>query len=434
MRILYLSVRNENDGGGEGRISWELAVESAKYGNEVLLLAPNETAYGFRSETRDGLHIQYYPAHCLAHSLFVMPGTKTLTKELLDILNAFNPDVVHYHFPFPPAYILQSWALEHRKVIVHTIHINPAKMFASASPSEHSLSNYFAKASGLDAYQRIMYKDLTCMVSVNEKHNKVIREFGYHGPLVTITNGRNLEPFDQLTIPALDHKRKIYLFFVGTITQNKNQRFLVQALDYLPSNFELHLIGSSFLPSQKKYGEKLHYNKRVHFHGQIDFSKIPKVIEEFHFCVSASLNEAFSLSIIEAMAAGKPVVALENDTTAKLVNESNGALLPQNASPKEFADTIERLAHKSQKEYERLADRSRNTVRLYNWNSVMSQYQKLYRDLLESNTTVRTAKTGLLTTIGVASAIFLSSVAVGATAFNLVKKKVQHKEQNQSDD
>lgn len=431
MRILYLSVRNENGGGGEGRISWELAAESAKIGNDVLFLAPNETAYGFRRENRNGLHIQYYPAHCLADSLFVMPSTKTLTKELVGILNDFNPDIIHYHIPIPPAYVLQTWALEHKKVLVHTIHINPAKMFAAATSSERSLGNYLAKASGLDAYQRMMYKDLTCLVSVNEAHSKHIRDFGYNGPLVTITNGRNLTPFNKLPIPLLDSKQKVHLFFVGTITQNKNQRFLVQALNYLPNNFELHLIGSSFLLSQRKYEKEFNQHKRVHFHGQIDFTEMPKAIKDFHFCVSASLNEAFSLSIIEAMAAGKPVIGLENDTTSKLVNASNGILLPQNTSPKEFADKVRQIASSSQQEYEQLANNSRHTAQPFSWNTAMSQYQRLYQDLVESNQSPNTPKTGLLTTVGVASAIFLSSVAIGATAFNLVKKKLQHKPKRQ---
>ncbi len=142
--------------------------------------------------------------------------------------------------------------------------------------------------------------------------------------LEIINNGVEIKDLNKIE-PNIDYK-SINFTFLGSYNNRKNQKFLVKVFKHLPKNYQLKLYGN--LKTGKEYADQImNYIKsnsinNVELH---DFEKdIIKIFKNTDFFVSASKKEAQCLSIIQSMAAGKPVIGLSNETIDDLVNSSNG--------------------------------------------------------------------------------------------------------------
>lgn len=99
---------------------------------------------------------------------------------------------------------------------------------------------------------------------------------------------------------------------VGRLEKNKNQIFLINVMEQLKedSNIHLLLVGSDELNGKyQRIVHKKHLEKNVHFLG--NRNDIPKILGITDIAVSASKREGLPINVIEALASGVPVVALK---------------------------------------------------------------------------------------------------------------------------
>lgn len=87
---------------------------------------------------------------------------------------------------------------------------------------------------------------------------------------------------------------------------------------------------------------RLRIRARVHFVGEVDDIRLPLALLDV-FVFSSRWPEAFGLALIEAMAAGRPVVALRSGAVSDIIDHgTNGWLVPVN-DPSALAEGIARL-------------------------------------------------------------------------------------------
>lgn len=67
---------------------------------------------------------------------------------------------------------------------------------------------------------------------------------------------------------------------------------------------------------------------RVSFHGRLEREGIRELIQNSHVMISSSYVETFGVTLIEAMACGKPVIATRSGGPESFVNDANGLLVP----------------------------------------------------------------------------------------------------------
>ncbi|MEY3480376.1 MAG: hypothetical protein RIQ71_1151 [Verrucomicrobiota bacterium] len=96
--------------------------------------------------------------------------------------------------------------------------------------------------------------------------------------------------------------------------------------------------------------------------------------------VLSSLLEGFSSAVIEAMAAGLPVVATDAPGIRGVVTNRQEGLLVPLRSPESLADAMRTVVEDSSLR-NRLSSNSRSTAERYNWPSVVAAYESFYRDL-----------------------------------------------------
>jgi glycosyltransferase involved in cell wall biosynthesis len=97
------------------------------------------------------------------------------------------------------------------------------------------------------------------------------------------------------------------------------------------------------LPQLEALTRELHMTEHVRFLGF--WRRIPDLLATLDVYISCSLREGMSISILEAMAAGKPIVATSIAPNAELIeNEVTGLLTPVK-SPEKIAEAIIRFVN-----------------------------------------------------------------------------------------
>ncbi len=131
---------------------------------------------------------------------------------------------------------------------------------------------------------------------------------------------------------------KTVIGFIGALSERKNPGFLLEIFsDLLKGNKNRHLIyvGSdisadgSLMKRLKSRAAELKIEKQITFAGRVDTSAKATILKAMDLFVFPSLMEGFGLAVVEAMAAGVPVVVSDRGSLPEVVHHGvSGLVLP----------------------------------------------------------------------------------------------------------
>ncbi|MCP5098557.1 MAG: glycosyltransferase family 4 protein [Chloroflexi bacterium] len=173
-----------------------------------------------------------------------------------------------------------------------------------------------------DALMRRVWPEFTDLADVvvtpSESVKKVMLEFGVRQPIEVIENGVDLWPFrypsQPLTKSDLGIPDASTLFmYVGRLSMEKKLLRLIEqfaiAQDIVP-NMHLCVIGGGALAAElPKLAADLNVADHIHFPGSTGYEEVANYLNAADAFVTASESEVHPLTVIEAMAAGLPVIA-----------------------------------------------------------------------------------------------------------------------------
>ena len=176
-------------------------------------------------------------------------------------------------------------------------------------------------------------------------------------------------PFEQNYFESKIATKPLKLLYAGRVTQRKGILYLLESLrTFNPQDVELHIIGQingadSLLKPYKSY---------IHLHGPKTQSELFNEYRNYDALVLPSLFEGFGLVLVEAMAAGLPVIATPNTMAPEVVkNHINGFIVPiRNVDS--LKTTIEHLMNLNPEEYLKLRISAHKSANDYSW----SNYKK----------------------------------------------------------
>ncbi|MDP9190842.1 MAG: glycosyltransferase family 4 protein, partial [Acidobacteriota bacterium] len=131
---------------------------------------------------------------------------------------------------------------------------------------------------------------------------------------------------------------------VGRLSVEKGIEHLLAACRLLDSDvdYELTIAGSGPLEADLRAAAA--DLPRVRFPGAVPRASLGALYGDHDLFVTATLNEAFALVVLEALACGLPVIGTSIDALRAVVHDGENGLLVPPTGPRALADAITRLA------------------------------------------------------------------------------------------
>jgi phosphatidylinositol alpha-mannosyltransferase len=301
----------------------ELAADLERRGHDVLVLTPAHRATSAGNVQVVG-RIVRVPFNGSVAPIGVDPRSLKAVKAAL---GAFVPDVVHVHEPFAPSTSLLATIVA-RAPVVATSHT-----FSERSPMMRVASPLLGWA----------WRRPVIWISVSSANEEFVRRY-LAADVRVIPNGLDLERFRHVAPAPLPPGR--YVLFVGRMEPRKGFRFAVQAFAILAGEFEdlrLLAVGEG---SESTAVDELppDVRARVELVGVRTGPHLPPYHAAAEVFVSpAPGRESFGLVLIEAMAAGVPVVASDIAGYREVVRKDVDGLLVPPEDPRALAAAVRRI-------------------------------------------------------------------------------------------
>lgn len=228
-----------------------------------------------------------------------------------------KPAVVHAHNIFYAGYLA---------VCIQKQYGSPTVL------TEHS-SNHLRGRMFLSGQHRIIRETLKYIahpLAVGTSLVNHLNTYQPQTPVRLIDNMVNLRHFDLSPMP----NRSPFAFAsVGNMDANKNFSLLIRAFAQRFRAKDAKLIIGGSGPMHKKLHSlinELGLSDQVELAGRLTRDQVRKLFKKSHAIVSSSNVETFGITLIEAMACGRPVIATASGGPQGFVNEINGILVPVN--------------------------------------------------------------------------------------------------------
>lgn len=208
---------------------------------------------------------------------------------------------------------------------------------------------------------------------------------------VLLPNAISLDRFSGLQVSPSKIKKNLridpsatLIGTVGRVSEGKGLEILIQAADEVhQGNPEIKFLivgDGEQLPELQRSVKSLNLDQTVFFSGPQ--SGVEEIIASLDLLVLPSLWEGLSSVIMEAMAAGIPVIATDIPGNRELIiHGENGWLVPP-GDPAAIASRIKRsLADRSQSK--NLAANARQDVNNFSIQSVSALHTRIYQELLQ---------------------------------------------------
>jgi glycosyltransferase involved in cell wall biosynthesis len=338
-----LQVLGDSAYGGDSYLVGEWCRFLIDRGSEVHGLATNPTTWAELARVR-GL--------TLVDSIFIPREVRPLTHlkavwQLSRRIRRERYDVVHTHTSSPGAVGRFAAFLARTPLRLHTAHGWPVSEYTG--PAGRLV---FGSVERLAAH---LSTRVICVSYATESRGGRFR-LAPARKLVTIRNGVDLAPFEATgPAAALNLRQSLGItpdtFVIGSTSRLAPQKDLatllrsVIPLARLLAPRELAVLIAGEGPEDhalRKMCERLEINRYVRFLG---FRRdIPLLLSALDVFVQTSLWEGLSISILEAMAAAKPIVATDIEPNAEIVEHERTGLRVTTGSPDRIAQAIARFA------------------------------------------------------------------------------------------
>lgn len=355
--------------------------ELIKMGHEVFIFAPSYPNYNEHEENV----FRYYSLPSPTNkdytlALPVYPGMNRLLKKL-------DLDIIHVHSPVMLGRVGLHYAKKYKIPIVFTYH-TLYDQYVHYVPVPQD----FAKEVAIK-YSTSFCNQCDHVIVPSSEVEEILKKH-VRKPISVIPTG---VPLHKFTGPQDDNwlrshydipqENKI-LLFVGRLTKEKNLEFLIEAFakvkQSLPNTTLVLTAQGPLEPDLKKLTKSLGLSleREVIFTGALPFDTLVKVYYSSDLFVFSSVTETQGLVLIEAMAAGLPVVAVSAYGVLDMVDSGINGILTE-CDQDEFSKAIIKVLSNPElySEYQKNAISKANSLSSTN---TAKKLNEVYEDLYNS--------------------------------------------------
>jgi len=382
MKVAHVLLRFDAPGGVETNVR-EVTRRLRAAGEEVEVYASDLYDEG-RWERRTGYApvVDGVPVHRFPVRKRLVPGlTMPMMVGLIDALAESGAEVIHAH-SHRYGHVLEAAAVADRLGIplVVSTHYHPADR--REPPLKRGLLRVQDVVFGMTAY-----RVARALVVQTDREGQLVQEFAPRAKLKTIPPGIDLAAWSN---PEADRPDGLdlpeeYFLFVGRVASNKGLPTLLEALSRLEPNArrDLVLMGRDWgqRAALEAQARSLGLSDRVRFLDHVESpSAYRGVIRRARALVLPSEWEAFGLVLLEAMAAGTPIVASAVGGVPDVLEDGRAGRLVPYGDPTALAGAL-RSVLEDAPETERRRAAARARVLGFDWSVTVDRHRALYREV-----------------------------------------------------
>ena len=208
------------------------------------------------------------------------------------------------------------------------------------------------------------------------------------GKVTVLLNGVNTERFTASANAGYNEIERYglvpagYILTVGRLEPRKNHKRLFQAYAKLPSTRPpLVLVGQKDFGYQDalKTLKELGIQNEVHILQDVGDDELPKIYRNAKIFIYPSLAEGFGMPVLEAMAAGVPVITSNNTALVEVAGDA--AVLVDATSVDSIAKALENLL-RNPTAREKMIRRGREHLQKFTWDRSAELLRDSYFNLL----------------------------------------------------
>jgi phosphatidylinositol alpha-mannosyltransferase len=350
-----------------------------EWGHEVKIIAPcAEDAQNVPENViRVGESITSVPFSGSVSRVTLSPRIYRPVKRLL---RKERFDIVHVHEPLTPT--LSLFVLRHSKsVTVGTFHAYREK-------------RHLALETVSTLFQPLIDK-LDARICVSEVAKDLVSHY-FPGEYIIIPNGIDMQRFGGAHVePIAKYKDgRPNILFVGRLEKRKGFRFLMRAFPYIGEavpDARLLVVGAYSKEDKEPFLRyaRIQHLSSVKFVGRVSSEELPRYYETCDvFCAPSTGAESFGIVLLEAMAAGKPIVATDIPGYRSVLEDGQEGLLVEPENERALAEAVVRLLRNPPLSQE-MGQRGRSKAGRYDWPIIARQILDLYEELLKQKAEAR---------------------------------------------
>ena len=359
-------------GGVTAHIS-QLAQELKTSGHQVQILAPHSPA-------REGSEPELDAFVPLGRSVPVFSGGSVarlslswwLYRRVRDLLAQESFDIIHLHEPLAP--VLPLCVLEYSNTVnIGTFH------------AYHSRQHLYRFSQPI---VKRWHQRLHGGIAVSPAAHQYVNNF-FPRDYRIIPNGIDVEHFAGAVQPWPQYRDgKTNILFVGRLEKRKGLKYLLAAYSRLKWEYpdlRLIVVGPGNLDKESHQILSARNPGDVELVGGVSYQDLPRYYASADiFCSPATGQESFGIVLLEAMAAGKPIVASDIEGYAGIIQDGQPGLLFPRKDSDALADTLAALINDPARAA-RMGATGRRLVEQYRWKVVARQVENYYLDCIARN-------------------------------------------------
>jgi phosphatidylinositol alpha-mannosyltransferase len=351
-----------------------LAEQFLAHGHEVHVVAPSS------DDETEPISSTAAPVHRIGRVVSI-PANGSVARITLSLRSYLQAkrllqeqqfDLIHLHEPLMPALPLT--------VLRHSNTTNVGTFHAYRNTP---LTYFYGKP-----ILRPFFRKLRGHITVSSAAREFVGEY-FPADYRVIPNGIDFDRFFRRypPMPQLADNRPTVLF-VGRLEKRKGLKFLLRAwpmvLERQP-NARLVVVGRGRpLEGYRRFAARQGWSPEdVLFAGYVPAEDLPRYYQSCDvFCAPNTGQESFGIVLLEAMAAGAPIVASDIPGYHDVVSDGSEGLLVEPRNPGAVADAICRLLGNPELRAS-MRRAGQDKAQHYDWPRVASQVLDYYEEVLE---------------------------------------------------
>lgn len=366
------------DVNGAANFAHRLAVGLAGRGHDVHVICPAGTATGPGRGRRDGLTVHELASYRTPfHPTFRFCVPWRIRGAAARLVDRIVPDVIHVQSHFGVGRTLTALARRRGIPVLATNHFMPENLLGYA-PLGDRVAATASRLAWRDCV-RVLGR-ARIVTAPTPRAVQLLRDQGLDGTVLPVSCGLDLRRFAQPPAQAADDGVRV--LFVGRLDAEKNVDVLLRALALVPPGppVTAEIVGDGSRRRElEDLAGTLGIADRVVFRGFVTDDELLDAYAHCDVFCMPGTAELQSLVTMEAMAAGKPVVAADAMALPHLVQPGrNGLLFPPGDVPA-LAAALASIAGDPRVRM-RMGDASREIVARHDIETTLDTFETLYQE------------------------------------------------------